>query len=200
MRSQIICAMVILGSVFSPGLSAHEHHEHAVEKTSAPSKDSLFNLHSKWQTQEGKDVELEMLRGRPAVLAMAYTSCPSSCPMIVEEMRQIAARLKNKDAARFVFASFDAKRDTPERLKKFAGQRKLDLNRWVLLHGSPNSVQELAAALGVRYKEDAQGEFDHSNVITLIDAEGVIRFQESGLGQETQKLEEKLSSLAEGHR
>lgn len=195
-----VCALIILGALFSSGLAAHEHHEHAVEASLPPSKDSLFNIRSKWQNQDGKEIELRALQGRPVVIAMAYTSCPSSCPMIIEEMREIASRLKNKDAARFVLASFDAKRDTPERLKKFAGQRKLELSHWILLHGSPNSVQDLAAALGVRYKEDARGEFDHSNIISLLDAEGVIRFQESGVGQATQKLEEKLSSLVGGRR
>lgn len=166
----------------------------------APSKDSLFNIRSKWQTQDGKSVELGTLHGRATLIAMAYTSCTTSCPLIVEEMRQIESRLKNKEAVRFVLASFDAKRDVPDRLKKFAEQRKLDLNHWVLLHGSLSSVQELAAALGIRYKEDAQGEFEHSNMISLLDAEGVIRFQKSGVGHGSRELEEKLSNLVKDDR
>lgn len=157
--------------------------------------DSLYQLHSKWQTQDGREIELSTLQGHPVILAMAYTNCPSSCPMIVEQMRQIESRLKNKSAAIFVIASFDAKRDTPAQLKKFAQQRKLDLNHWTLLHGSASAVQELAAALGLKYKEDAQGEFDHSNLISLLDAEGRLRFQQVGLDKGSAELEQKLSDL-----
>ena len=72
----------------------------------------------------------------------------------------------------------------PEALKKFASARDLDPSRWRLYHGDRAAVRELAMVLGIRYKKDARGDFDHSNVISILDREGVIRHQQVGLGQE----------------
>ena len=45
----------------------------------------------------------------------------------------------------------------------------------------PDDVLELAALLGVKYKRDARGQFAHSNVITVLDANGEIVSQQIGL-------------------
>jgi protein SCO1/2 len=42
-------------------------------------------------------------------------------------------------------------------------------------------VQDLAMLLGVKYKQDAGGQFSHSNLITVLNTEGEIKFQRSGL-------------------
>ena len=41
----------------------------------------------------------------------------------------------------------------------------------------------LAAVLGVRFKPDGRGDFSHSNLITVLDAEGVVRHQQVGIGR-----------------
>lgn len=167
---------------FSTPTFAHEHHSAQMDQPGTPSGDSLFNLKSHWQDQSGKDFTLSALAGQPAVVAMTYSHCKSSCPLIVEDMKRIESETKSAKL-RFVLVSFDSKRDTPGELKKFAAQRKLDPAHWLLLHGSPGQVRELAAVLGVRYREDEQGEFDHSNIISLLDDKGVIRYQQIGLNE-----------------
>lgn len=176
---------------------AHDHHEAAIggEKLSSG---SLYNLSSDWQTQEGKTIKLKALQGHPVVIAMAYTSCPSSCPLIVNQMKQLQSKLPQTTGTVFVLASFDSKRDLPAKLKKYAEQRKLDEQHWFLLHGSRNSVQELAATLGIRYTEDSDGDFDHSNLISVLDSKGVIRFQQAGLNSGVKELQEKISDLESG--
>jgi protein SCO1/2 len=49
--------------------------------------------------------------------------------------------------------------------------------------------------LGIRYKRDARGDFDHSNVISVLDREGVIRHQQLGLGQDPTEPASWLESL-----
>ena len=181
---------------------AHEghHEEHHQEQTLTPiAGESIFNLESQWINQDGVSVSLRTLRGRPAVLAMVYTSCEHACPLIVEDMKRIEKALleKNKVPFSFLLFSFDPARDTPKKLKAFATTRKLDPKRWTLFHGDAKSVRELAAVLGVRYKKDAAGDFDHSNVITLIDADGMIRHQQIGLNQDPAELLEKAFPLKE---
>ena len=179
----VLCAMLELSSLSSA--FAHDGN-------------SIFNLSSNWTDQNGKEFRLDSLRGRPSVVTMAYTSCQASCPLIVEDMKKIEAHVLKaaKNSPRFVLFSFDSKRDTPVRLKAFAQNHKLDFDHWILLQGNAKVVRELSAVLGIRYKQDAQGEFDHSNVISFVDEFGVVRHQQFNIGQNPKKLETEFFELA----
>ena len=50
-------------------------------------------------------------------------------------------------------------------------------SNWTLLRGAPNDVLELAALLGVKFKKDLGGQFAHSNIITVLDANGEVVLQ-----------------------
>ena len=62
-----------------------------------------------------------------------------------------------------------------------------------LLHGDDDSVRELAALLGVKYQQDANGAFSHSNLVTVLNLEGEIAHQRLGLKG---GLEEVVQALA----
>ena len=64
------------------------------------------------------------------------------------------------------------------------------------MRGEPDDVQELAALLGVKYQEAADSQFAHSNVITLLNAEGEIVRQQIGLGQDIGPIVRELGKLA----
>lgn len=159
--------------------------------------ESILNLKSEWTTQAGQPASIKDFGGKPFIVAMIYTSCDQACPLILEDLRKIEKGLSKKTSVRipFLLFSFDTLKDTPLKLKAFALSRKLDLNHWTLLNGNTNAVRELAAVLGIRYKQNANGDFDHSNVITLIDAEGLIIEQQIGLHQEPQPLVDKALKL-----
>ena len=72
----------------------------------------------------------------------------------------------------------------------------LDPATWTLLHGEVPEVQELAMLLGVKFKRDARGEFSHSNLITVLDAEGEIVHQRSGLQGEVAEAARAVSLVA----
>jgi protein SCO1 len=59
-------------------------------------------------------------------------------------------------------------------LAKIASKRRLDLRRWTLARAEPLAVRKIAAVLGVRYRELANGEFNHSSQLILLDPEGRI--------------------------
>jgi nitrite reductase (NO-forming) len=67
---------------------------------------------------------------------------------------------------------------------------------WVLLHGDAGDVRELAMLLGVRYKEDARGQFAHSNLITVLNAGGEIAFQREGLNADVSETALALTVAA----
>lgn len=177
---------------------AHDH-EHMMQMEAAQplSGASLYNLASPWIDQDGKSIELKSLRGKPVVIAMAYTSCKDICPLIVASMVAIenAAKARNLTDIRFAFFSLDSAVDTPARLKAYADEHGLDPAHWSLYHGDDKAVRDLAAALGVRYRRDDKGGFNHSAAITLLDARGEIVFQKPDATLDSEEFVAKIEAL-----
>ena len=92
----------------------------------------------------------------------------------------------------------DRERDTPAELAAFREKRQLARERWTLLRGGADDVRELAALLGVNYAEDARGQFAHTNLITLLNADGEIAFQHAGLKQDPALLVAAIEKAARG--
>ena len=158
---------------------------------------SIYQVESIWTTDEAKQLKLGELRGRPQVVAMFFTSCQFACPIIVNDMKRIEASLPPELAARvgFTLVSIDSERDTPAVLAEYRKAHALPEKRWTLLRGNPDDLLELAALLGVKYKADANGQFAHSNVITILNAQGEIVYQQVGLNQDIEKSRETIQQL-----
>lgn len=146
------------------------------------SKNSLYQTEAAFTTDTARAFTLGELRGQPVVLTMFFASCGYACPLLVTDMQAIRGQLpaEIRDRVRFVLVSFDVERDTPAALATYRTQRGLD-DQWMLLHGDNDSVRELAALLGVKYKQGADGMFSHSNLITILNTEGEIVHQRTGL-------------------
>ena len=149
-----------------------------------PSDESLYQLDATWTNQHGETVPFAALHGQPVVLSMIFTNCAYACPMIVHDMKQIAAAVpaSMRRGVQYVLVSMDPARDTPAALKRFATGHGLDPASWTLLRGSKRDVRLLAALLGIRYKQEADGQFSHTNLITILNPDGEIMHQQSGLG------------------
>ncbi|TYB77252.1 SCO family protein [Bizionia myxarmorum] len=148
------------------------------------SEESIFNLTSKWRTEENKEILLADLKGKTLVMVMIYTSCKAACPRLVADMRSIEAKLpkdKIKDI-QFVMVSIDPETDTPERLKAFAIENFMDDEQWMFLQGTESSVREFANVLSMKYKEISPIDFSHSNIISVFNAKGELMHQQEGLG------------------
>ena len=161
---------------------------------------SLYQLESTWTSDVGKDVKLGVLRGRPQIVAMFFTTCEYACPIIVENMRGIEKALPEKLRGQvdFLLVSFDVERDTVEALKTYRAKKELATARWTLLRGREDDVRELAALLGINYQRDARGQFSHSNTISVLNAGGELVFQQTGLNKdpgETVAAIEKMLSV-----
>jgi protein SCO1/2 len=151
-----------------------------------PGDRSLYNLDALWTDQNGAKIGISQFKGRPVVLAMVYTSCKGACPLIVEDIKNIERGLSppQREHTQFALVSIDSDRDKPERLREFRKAHAIEAGNWTLLTGTKGSVRELAAAIGFRFRKDPGGSFSHSNLITILDREGVIRHQQEGLKQD----------------
>ena len=176
-------AAVLLGAAACTGRAPATP---AVAAPAAPAGDaySLYDLPSVWRDQRGAEVRLPSLAGKVRVVAMVYTSCQATCPLIVGDLKRIEASIPaaRRDDVGFVLVSLDPERDTPGRLAEWAARTQLDPARWTLLAGDADAVRELAAVLAVRYQPTAGGELAHSNAIAVLDAAGAVAHQQVGLG------------------
>jgi len=157
---------------------------------------SIYDLNSTWTNQNGDTVRLNDLRGRPQVICMFFSNCGYACPRITADMKSLESSLAPEQRGRvgFIMASFDVERDTPDALRVFAETKELGSD-WQLLHGDEDAVRELAAALSVRYRKEADGNFAHSNYITILDSEGHIVHQREGLGGDLGETVKQLATI-----
>jgi protein SCO1/2 len=143
---------------------------------------SIYQLDAIWTNDAGRVTRLASLRGRPVILAMFFSHCEYACPVLVDDLRRLRAQLPPavRERAAIVLVSFDVARDTPAALRAFRERMNLD-EGWNLWRGEASSVEDLAMLLGVKFKQDARGQFAHSNLITILNAEGEIVHQHAGL-------------------
>ena len=137
-------------------------------------RESVYQLPVRLSDAHGRQYDWRTLRGKPRVVSMFYTSCQFICPLIVDAGKAIEKQLTPAQQQRmgFLLASMDPERDTPAALRKIETSRKLDPARWTLASPAAADVRAVAGVLGVRYRKLEDGEFNHSTVLVLLDADG----------------------------
>ena len=146
--------------------------------------DSLYLLQDRFTDQSGKTFSLADRSGKPQVVAMFYTSCRYICPLIVDSAKGVDHALTPTERARLgvLLVSIDPARDDTAALASVARKRKLDPARWTLARTDAGTVRRVAAMLGVRYRALADGEFNHTSALVLLDAQGRVVARTERLG------------------
>jgi protein SCO1/2 len=158
---------------------------------------SIYQVATTWTTDANQPIQLSSLAGRPQVLVMFFANCQFACPILVNDLKRIQASLPPESRSRigFTLVSFDPKRDTPAALAEYRRTRQLPTESWTLVQGQPDDVLELAALLGIKFKQEANGQFAHSNVITVLNDQGEIVHQQVGLNQDIQATVRAIEQL-----
>ena len=161
------------------------------------SEESIFNLTSKWHTEDGDVIQLQDLKGKTLVMVMIYTSCKAACPRLVADMRNIESEIPDEKVKniRFVLVSIDPETDTPQRLKAFAIENLMDDEQWIFLQGTESGIREFANVLAVKYKQISPMDFSHSNIISVFNSKGELVHQQEGLGVDNNETVETILQL-----
>lgn len=151
---------------------------------------SIFNLPSEWKDQHNKSVTLADYRGKISVMVMIYTSCQAACPRLVADMRGIAKQIPEteKSKVNMILVSIDPEVDTPENNLAFLKTNFLTEPYWHFLTGSLENTRAFSMILGVKYKQISPIDFSHSNIISLFDENGLLVYQQSGLGVDNKEI------------
>jgi protein SCO1 len=158
---------------------------------------SIYHLDAALTDQSGKQLRLDVQRGHPVLVTMFYASCPMTCPMLIDTLRAIehAVPQSQRSNLRVLMISIDAERDTPETLRRLAEQRRMDLSRWTLVRADATTVRKVAALLNVQYRQLPDGNYNHSNVVSLLSPHGEIVGQSTMLGKADDAIVQALAEL-----
>ena len=184
------CGALCLALFFAAGLAqaspkpAPKPAPKAAPAARALPGDSVLRLEDLFVDQDGRAFTLAQRRGKPQVVTMFYSSCKYACPLLIDTGKGIDHALTPAERARLrvLYISMDPVRDQPKALSALATQRKLDRARWTLATTDAAGVRRTAAVLGVRYRQLADGEFNHSSMLILLDADGRVLARTEKLG------------------
>lgn len=145
---------------------------------------SVYQLPVSLTDQDGRDFHLVDQRGKPILVSMFYSSCQFVCPMLIDALRDTESKLGagERDQLGVLMVSIDPTHDTVAVLKRKADERAIATPRWSMARTDAASVRKLAAVLGIQYRARANGEFNHTTALILLDADGRIVGRSSQLG------------------
>ncbi len=133
-----------------------------------------------FRDENGAEVGLETLRGKPAILTLVYYTCEHVCPLLLSGLSAALPRLMmtpGKDY-RLITLSFDPT-DTPQtagnvrkNYLKAAGT-PLAKDAWQFLVGDRENIEKLTRAVGFTYKKEIHG-FNHPVVLIFLSPAGKI--------------------------
>lgn len=149
---------------------------------------------------DGNTIRLADYRGKPLVVNLVYTACIRSCPVIVQTLNDAVADAQgalDADSFNIVTIGFDARSDTPDRMRSFARAQGIDLPNWRFLSSDGRTIEKLAKQLGFVYYASAEG-FQHLSQVSILDSQGILYNQVYGEYFDSPFLVEPLKDLVFG--
>jgi len=154
-------------------------------------KGSIYDLGLSLESQRGTRFAIDTLAGHPTLVAMFYAKCGYACPTLIQDLEKLEQALpkSQRDAVRVLLVTFDPEADTPAVLSELVTRHGVDATRWTFARAADDeATRELAGALGIKYRRLPDGHFNHSTLITLLDANGVPLARIDGLRQDSTAL------------
>lgn len=138
--------------------------------------------------------------GKPLVVSFIYTSCPEVCPTITAELKAAVdnARAKFGDRFNVLSVGFDAENDTPAALKKYGLKYAKDFSSIRFAAASSETARKMTEDFGFFWKKKADGSFDHIDMVTIVNGDGVIYKQVYSMRTQGATLGSRLEELLTG--
>lgn len=184
-------------------LSAAQASSHEPEPSiRAPKKADALNIQAPnfvLTDQEGRRFDSKQLRGKVVVLNFIFTTCTDICPLFTANLVQVQRRLNDRFASDLLIVSIttDPEIDSPEVLKAYALRHRADIRNWVFLTGSEAQLKNVWNGFAIRVIQKKRGLVQHTSLTTVIDRQGIRRFNHWGEKWRPQDLEKDLLSLLE---
>ncbi|MBC7827746.1 MAG: SCO family protein [Chitinophagaceae bacterium] len=130
--------------------------------------------------QNGEQVTQQDVVGKVYVAEYFFTTCPSICPMMNNNMKKIYEEYKDEPDFLILSHTCDPENDNPGRLRQYSDSLNVNTKKWVFLTGRKDSLYNTAR---VSYllddpKNNAQNineQFLHTQFFALVDKNGNVR-------------------------
>ncbi|NUQ25351.1 MAG: SCO family protein [Saprospiraceae bacterium] len=127
--------------------------------------------------QDSQLVTNATFEGKIYVADFFFTSCPTICPKVAQQMLRLHDRYLPNDRLLLLSHTIDIKHDTIPRLKEYAEKLQVKSDKWHFVTGDRDAIYGIGDDYMSIAKEDpnAPGGFDHSGWLLLIDENRHIR-------------------------
>ena len=147
--------------------------------------------------RQGRPVSLSRYRGKPLLVSFIYTGCFQVCPTTTRTLHEAVKgldRLLAPDQFNVVSIGFNQPFDSPQALRSFALQHRIDYRNWEFLSPPQAIVDAVTRDFGFSYVATPSG-FDHVLGVTVLDAQGRVYTQVFGDRMTAERLGEPLRQL-----
>lgn len=150
-------------------------------------------------SQDGQRFDSTRLRGKIVVLNFIFTTCTDVCPVFTANLAQLQRKLNKRYGAELFFVSIttDPEVDSAKVLNAYAQRYSADFKNWAFLTGSEAQLQEVWSGFGVRVIRKGRGLVQHTSLTTVIDRQGLRRFNYLGEKWPLKDLEKDVLTLLE---
>ena len=185
--------------IYSPNMVSSELVEEDIRHVKKYHKISNFSL----TNQNGKIITQEYYDNKIYIADFFFTTCPTICPIMTENMFQIQEKTIGNDVL-LVSYSVTPEIDSTAQLKKYALEKGVNDNKWNLLTGDKKQIYDLARKSYLVAKNDGNGgKYDmiHTENFVLIDKEKRIRgFYDGTNNEEMDKLLKDVKILENSYK
>jgi len=124
--------------------------------------------------QNGKNVSLVSLKGKPALLDFIYTTCPGPCLRLTQRIRAVAEALGATlgPKATILSISIDPARDGPGQMLAYANKQDANRSGWLFLTGTLADVDSVLASFKLSAARKPDGTVEHVVAVFLLGADG----------------------------
>lgn len=135
--------------------------------------------------QDSVAIGSNFFKGKVHVVEFFFTTCPTICPIMNKNMKEIEEAFKNDRD--FGIASFTIQpaHDTPSVLKSYMENYGIKMKNWQMMTGDGGQIMELANKgfnIYAAMDDKAPGGFEHSGLFALVDKNGFIRSRKDEYG------------------
>ena len=132
--------------------------------------------------QDGERFLSTSLRGKIVVLDFIYTTCTDVCPPFTANFARLQRQLNPEHKSDVIFVSIttDPEIDSPKVFRSYAQRYGADFSNWAFLTGTEAQLKVVWKDFGIRVIHKGRGLVQHDSVTTLIDRQGMRRFNHFG--------------------
>jgi len=153
--------------------------------------------------QNGEIISEKDYEGFIYVADFFFTTCPSICPIMTNNMVNIQNYIKDKNKVKLLSFSVTPEIDSVSVLKEYSVKKGVDDKYWNLLTGDKSKIYSLARKSFLVVKENRESnshDMIHTENFVLVDREKRIRgFYDGTDDKDMQVLKKDIEILLEGY-